>query len=126
MSRVGDSVTFSTPVSEVAVFYANVASPDVTYQWQLSEDAGVSWVDIAGATERSYEPLAGDVGDNLRVIISYVDGQGTVEQPTLAPPETQPAIIYPVYPIIADIELDVVRTYAPNLVTELMVQITSS
>jgi hypothetical protein len=126
MAKVGSSVTFSTPVSEVAVFYANVASPDVTYQWQLSEDNGVTWVDIVGATERSYEPLAGDVGDNLRVIISYVDGQGTIEQPTLAPPETQPSVIYPVYPIIADIELDVVRTYAPNLVTELMVQITST
>lgn len=126
MAKVGSSVTFSTPVSEVSVFYANVATPDVTYQWQLSEDNGTTWVDIPGATERTYEPLPGDVGDNLRVIISYVDGQGTIEQPNLAPPESQPAVIYPIYPVIADIELDVVRTYAPNLVTELIVQITST
>ena len=108
------------------MFYANVASPDVTYQWQVSEDDGITWVDIPGATDRSYEPLAGDVGDDLRVIISYVDGQGTIEQPSLAPPSTQPQFVYPVFPQIANIELDLVRQYAANLLTNLIVQITST
>lgn len=121
----GDQVTFTTPVSEVSVFYATVASPDVTYQWQISTDEGATWSDITGATNRSYEAVSSDVGDQLRVIISYVDGQGTVENPSLSPPDTQPSIIYPVYPIIADIQLDLVRTYPANALTELKVIITS-
>ncbi len=125
LSKTGSLVEFTTPVSEVSVFYATVATPEVTYQWQLSEDGGVTWVDIEGATSRSYEATSQDVGDDLRVIISYVDGQGTIEQPSLAPPSTQPQTVYPVFPVIADIELDVVRQYAANLLTELIVTITS-
>lgn len=121
----GDQVTFTTPVSEVSVFYATVATPDVTYQWQISTDGGNTWADITGATDRSYEAVSSDVGDQLRVIISYVDGQGTIEEPNLAPPETQPSVIYPIYPIIADIQLDLVRTYPANALTELKVTITS-
>lgn len=121
----GDQVTFTTPISEVSVFYATVATPDVTYQWQISSDDGNTWEDISGATDRSYEALASDVGDHLRVIISYVDGQGTIEEPSLTPPDTQPSEIYPVYPVIADIELDLVRTYPANALTELTVTILS-
>jgi len=126
LSVTGSQVQFTVPVSEVAVFYANVATPEVSYQWQVSEDAGITWVNIAGATSRVYEPEAGDVGDDLRVLISYVDGQGTIEAPTLAPPSTQPGLIFPVYPIIADIQLDVVREYKANLLTELIIKITST
>lgn len=121
----GDQVTFTTPISEISVFYATVATPDVTYQWQISTDDGNTWTDIDGATDRSYEALPSDVGDHLRVIISYVDGQGTIEEPSLSPPDTQPSEIYPVYPVIADIELDLVRTYPANALTELKVTILS-
>lgn len=121
----GDQVTFTTPISEISVFYATVATPDVTYQWQISSDDGNTWADITGATDRSYEALSSDVGDHLRVIISYVDGQGTIEEPSLSPPDTQPSVIYPVYPVIAAIELDLVRTYPANALTELNVTIIS-
>lgn len=124
-AKSGNQLTFTTPVSEVAVFYATVATPDVTYQWQISEDGGTTWVDIVGATERSYIALSGDVGDQLRVIISYVDGQGTIEEPSLAPPETQPGVIYPVFPTIADITLDLVRNYPANALTEFTITIIS-
>ncbi len=125
LSISNNQVTFTTPISEVSVFYATVATPDVTYQWQISTDNGNTWADIVGATDRSYEAVSSDVGDQLRVIISYVDGQGTVEEPSLSPPETQPSIIYPVYPVIADIQLDLVRTYPANALTELKVTIIS-
>ncbi|MEC8428544.1 MAG: hypothetical protein VXZ35_08965, partial [Pseudomonadota bacterium] len=112
-------------ISEISVFYATVATPDVTYQWQISSDDGNTWTDITGATDRSYEALSSDVGDHLRVIISYVDGQGTIEEPSLSPPDSQPSVIYPVYPVIAAIELDLVRTYPANARTELNVTIVS-
>ena len=121
----GNQITFTTPIAEVSVFYATVATPDVTYQWQISEDEGVTWTDIIGATDRSYEAVSADVGDQLRVIISYVNGQGTIEEPSLSPPDTQPSHIYPVYPVIADIELDLVRTYPANGLVELKVTILS-
>lgn len=124
-SIAGDQVTFTTPISEISVFYATVATPDVTYQWQISSDGGNTWADITGATDRSYEALSSDVGDHLRVIISYVDGQGTIEEPSLSPPDTQPSVIYPVYPVIADIVLDLVRIYLANALTELNVTIIS-
>lgn len=117
----GDDITFTTAVSEVAVFVASVASPDVTYQWEISEDGGSTWQVIPGANSREYAPVSGDVGDDLRVIISYVDGQGTVEQPALAPPESQPLVINPVYPVIADIELSLTRVYQANVLATLVV-----
>lgn len=120
----GDDITFTTAVSEVSVFYASVATPDVTYQWQISEDGGTTWSDIPGATDRQYAPNSGDVGDNLRVIISYTDGQGTIEEPALSPPSSQPLIINPVYPIIADIDLALSRVYQANVLATLTVAIT--
>lgn len=121
----GDNVTFTTPVSELSVFYASVATPNVSYQWQNSIDQGVNWVDIVGATDRSYEAVTGDVGDLLRVIISYEDDQGTIEQPTLAPPDSQPSTIYPAYPIIADLTFDIRRTYKANTLVDFTITIIS-
>lgn len=121
----GDTVTFTTPVSELSVFYASIATPDVSYQWQISIDEGENWVNIDGATNRSYEALTEDVGDLLRVIISYEDDQGTIEQPTLSPPDSQPSTIYPAYPIIADLSFDIRRTYKANILVEFTITILS-
>lgn len=117
----GDNITFTTPVSELNVFYASVAVPNVAYQWELSEDGGSTWSVIPGATDRSYAPISDDVGDQIRVIITYEDGQGTVESPALAPPESQPLVIYPVFPEIADISLDLNRVYQANVLATLSV-----
>ncbi|MGA2012891.1 MAG: hypothetical protein ABSH51_20465 [Solirubrobacteraceae bacterium] len=40
------------------------------YQWQSSADNGQSFTNIAGATTASYIPVAGDVGDTLRVSVT--------------------------------------------------------
>lgn len=121
----GNKVTFTTPVSELSVFYASVATPDVSYQWQTSIDNGVNWVDIEGATSRTYKAESDDVGDLLQVIISYADNQGTIEKPTLSPPESQPSTIYPAYPVIADLTFDIRRTYKSNILIDFTITIIS-
>ena len=51
----------------------------VSWQWQRSGDGGLTWGDIAGATEISYTLDDGDVGKLVRTKGSYTDGEGTVE-----------------------------------------------
>lgn len=43
----------------------------VSWKWQRR---GTAWVDITGATSSSYTPVAGDIGQRLRVVVSYTDG----------------------------------------------------
>lgn len=50
----------------------------LTYRWQVAEGFLV-WTDIPGATNASYVPTLDQVGKLLRVTVSYVDGQGTLE-----------------------------------------------
>ena len=47
------------------------------YQWQ-SKSSG-DWSDIAGATGQSYEIVKDNIGQNLRLTISYTDDEGTEE-----------------------------------------------
>ncbi|WP_324074280.1 MAG: peroxidase family protein [Erythrobacter sp.] len=51
----------------------------LSHQWQASTDNGVTWTDIAGATEASFTPAQAQVGSILRVSTSFTDGLGTVE-----------------------------------------------
>jgi Ca2+-binding RTX toxin-like protein len=57
----------------------------IGYQWQSSPD-GTAWSDIADATMDSFLLTADQVGQQLRVVASYLDGEGThervVSQPT--------------------------------------------
>jgi predicted glycoside hydrolase/deacetylase ChbG (UPF0249 family) len=55
----------------------------LSYQWQ--NYAG-SWTNIAGATSSSYTLASTDVGRNIRLVVTYTDGAGTVE--TVAGPAT--------------------------------------
>jgi Ca2+-binding RTX toxin-like protein len=59
----------------------------IGYQWQSSPD-GTAWSDIADATTDSFLLTADQVGRQLRVVASYLDGEGTpewvVSQPTSA------------------------------------------
>jgi Ca2+-binding RTX toxin-like protein len=59
----------------------NGFGPDpMQYQWQsLSSEQGATWTDIAGATTAGYQPGQAQVGQLLRVEVSFVDGFGTLE-----------------------------------------------
>jgi hypothetical protein len=58
----------------------------VSVQWQISPD-NIKWTNISGATNQSFTPREIHVGNRLRVVISYVDGQGNLE-PLTSPPST--------------------------------------
>ena len=49
---------------------------DTTWQWARSQDGSTGWVDIAGATQATYEPKPADVGTYLRATASYTDAEG--------------------------------------------------
>ena len=51
---------------------------DLNYQWQRSGD-GEDWNMIIGAGEDRYTLDDNDVGQQVRAVISYTDGQGTYE-----------------------------------------------
>ena len=59
----------------------------VQVQWQLSTD-GTAWMNLTGAVQQSFTPREVHVGQQLRVQISYVDGQGNLE--TLISPASTP------------------------------------
>ena len=59
----------------------------LSYRWQTSAD-GSAWVDLAGATSASLTLAEAQVGLQLRVIGSYVDGRGSLE--TSTSPATAP------------------------------------
>ena len=56
-----------------------------SFQWQRSTNNGATWTAISLATAASYTPVQADVSSILRVVVSYVDGQGTLESLTSAP-----------------------------------------
>jgi Ca2+-binding RTX toxin-like protein len=49
-----------------------------TYQWQAGD--GTNFSDIGGASAASFAPGDTEVGRQLRVVATYTDGHGTVEQ----------------------------------------------
>ena len=59
----------------------------ITIQWQILDSPG-NWVGIASATHQSFTPREEHVGKQLRVVITYVDGQGQIE--TLVSPASNP------------------------------------
>ena len=58
----------------------------VSVQWQISSD-NKKWTNISWATNQSFTPREIHVASRLRVVISYVDGQGNLE-PLTSPPST--------------------------------------
>ena len=51
-----------------------------TYEWQRGDAAGNNYVPIASATNTTYTIAAADVGNTLRVVVSYTDDGGTDEE----------------------------------------------
>jgi hypothetical protein len=64
-----------------------IGTPPFTYQWQRSDDAGVNFNPIAGATAASYTTpatsIANDNGDRYRVLVSNLEGTSTSQAATL-------------------------------------------
>ncbi len=88
------SVTISGNVTEDAVLTADVSAlrdvdglPDAatfTYQWQRNTGANGDFENIGGATQSTYTLGDADVGQTVRVAVSYRDGNGTDETVTAA------------------------------------------
>lgn len=87
-SQPTGQVTISgTPVrSQVLTANNTLADADglgaLGYQWLADGKA------IAGATGKTYQLTANDVGKAMAVMVSYVDGNGTAESVTSAPSKT--------------------------------------
>ena len=59
----------------------------VSVQWQVSEGSD-NWENLIGARQQAFTPREAHVGRRLRVVITYVDGQGNLE--TLTSPPSNP------------------------------------
>ena len=62
---------------------------EVNVVWKLSND-GSSYRNIPGATNQSFTPRQEHVGKTLRVVLTYLDGQGNLE--TLTSAATTPVV----------------------------------
>ena len=60
---------------------------EVSVQWQILGQDG-NWQNISSATSQSFTPREVHVGKKLRVVITYIDGQGNLE--TLTSPASSP------------------------------------
>ncbi|AFY18927.1 peroxidase family protein [Pseudomonas sp. UW4] len=70
-----------------------LSNPQFTFQWQ--ETNGVTFVDIAGATASTFTLGQAQVGDQVRVVVSYVDDFGVAE--SIASDATAPVTVGAVF-----------------------------
>ena len=59
-----------------------VTDPDggvrgMTWEWESSSDNKNTWTPISGAVSGTYFPVDADVGNYLRVTVSYTDAEGS-------------------------------------------------
>ncbi|MDA9006000.1 hypothetical protein N9J36_00105 [Litoricola sp.] len=71
-------------VIDVSNLYDEDGLGDLTMQWQVRLASG-GWQTIDGAVSQSFTPRQNHVGSSLRVVIQYVDGEGTLEVIETAP-----------------------------------------
>jgi hypothetical protein len=71
-------------VIDVSNLYDEDGLGDLTMQWQVRLPSG-GWQTIDSATSQSFTPRQNHVGRALRVVIQYVDGEGTLEVIETAP-----------------------------------------
>lgn len=65
------------------------------YQWEVYDTATSTWTPIAGATHGTYTLTGAENGKDVRVVVTYTDGLGTLETAESAghgvtPPSTSP------------------------------------
>ena len=72
------------------------------YQWQRSTDGGSTWSAIVNATDQTYTVAAGDLNDDLRVVVTANDAWGsTTLASALVGPVASGAPVNTVYPTIS-------------------------
>ena len=84
-------VTLSSVQPQVGTaLTATLTDPDVvsgspTWRWTIAGSATGTFNNISGGTSATYTPLAGDVGQYLKVTASYTDGEGSGKSAQYAP-----------------------------------------
>ncbi len=79
------SVAFSGTVAQGQMLVAEHAlvDPDglgtFAYRWQASADGSTGWTDIVGANMDVFTPTQAEVGQHLRLVVSYTDNLGGAE-----------------------------------------------
>lgn len=58
--------------------------PTITYQWEVSEDSGVSWAEISGATSASYVRTVATADDGFEFRVQVTNDYGTVASDEVA------------------------------------------
>ena len=74
-------------IVDASAIMDNDGMGEISVQWQINDTSG-TWMNISGATRQSFTPREVHVSKQLRVVISYVDGQGNLE--TLISPASTP------------------------------------
>ena len=78
------SITGTPEVGQTLTATLDASDPDgdpcagYSYQWQSSSD-GSTWADITGATASTYQLTPAEEGQQVRVLVAYIDGQGFYE-----------------------------------------------
>jgi hypothetical protein len=79
--RITGTPAIGRPLSASAGSWSGTGN-GYSYQWQRSGVGG--WLAIAGATSATYIPASGDVGANLRIVVTASNPDGTVSATSAA------------------------------------------
>ncbi len=88
-NNVGDVLEDEPLIADLTSIIDKDGIGEVNVVWKISSD-GKSYRTIPGATNQSFTPRQEHVGRTLRVVLTYLDGQGNLETLTSAP--TTPVI----------------------------------
>ena len=88
-NKVGDVLEDEPLIADLTSIIDKDGIGEVNVVWKISND-GTSYRTIPGATNQSFTPRQEHVGRTLRVVLTYLDGQGNLETLTSAP--TTPVI----------------------------------
>ena len=88
-NSVGDVLEDEPLIADLTSIIDKDGIGEVNVVWKISND-GNSYRTIPGATNQSFTPRQEHVGRTLRVVLTYLDGQGNLETLTSAP--TTPVI----------------------------------